>query len=70
MTEQTVSYKKFRATLRLGEHTTVTSVADDPRSAVAAVLKACMCGELDPYIIGRFVDENMELVEVEEVNEG
>ena len=36
MTEQTVSYKKFRATLRLGEHTTVTSVADDPRSAVAA----------------------------------
>ena len=68
MTE--ISYKKYRARLRLGENTVITSVADDPRAAVSAVLKACMCGQLDPYIIGRFVDENMEMVEVEEVNEG
>jgi len=69
MTEQ-VSYKKYRARLRLGENTVITSTADDPRSAVAAVLKACMCGETDHYAIARFVDENMGLVEVEEVNEG
>jgi len=67
MTEQTVSYKKYRASLRLGENTVITSVQDDERKAVAAVLKACMCGELDPYIISQFVDENMGLVQVERV---
>ena len=67
MTEQTVSYKKYRATLRLGEHTTVTSTADNRKQAILNVLKACTCGELDPGRKAEFVDANFDLVEVEEL---
>jgi len=67
MTEQPVSYKKFRARLQLGEHTTVTSVADNAHDATMAVLKACTCGELDPGRKAEFVDANFDLVEVEEL---
>jgi hypothetical protein len=69
MTEQTVSYKKYRARYWHTPTLWTTCIADNAHDATMAVLNVAKCDELDDEARAQWILDNFDKVEVEEVGE-
>ena len=70
MTDNPVSYKKYRARYWHTPTLWTTCIADNAHDATMAVLNVAQCGDLDDEARWCWILDNFDKVEVEEVNEG